>query len=59
MSRGRAGRIPRWAKGRKLNDFIDGSEIFERDSSTVKQRGQYIHKQNFDKILDSERTKSN
>jgi hypothetical protein len=55
--KGRAGRLPRWARGKKLNDFIDGSEIFERDSSTTKQRGQFIHRSNLDKILDVDRPK--
>jgi hypothetical protein len=53
--KGRSKRIPHWAKGRKLTDAIDGSEIFERDSSTTKQRGQYIHKSNYDNILDVDR----
>ena len=53
--KGRGGRIPRWARGKKINDFIDGSEIFERDSTTTKQRGQYIHKSNYDSITDNMR----
>jgi len=53
--KGKGGRLPHWAKGKKVLDAIDGSDIYERDSTTTKQRGQFIHKQNFDRILDSDR----
>ena len=53
--KGRAGRLPIWAKGRKIYDDIDGSEHFERDRDMTKQRGLNIHKSNYDKILDTNR----
>ena len=51
------GRLPKICKGRKLYDAIDGSEIYERDSTTTKQRGQWIHKKNYDRVLDKDRPK--
>ena len=47
--------FPRWWKGRKLLDQIDGSEIYELDSTTVIQRGMYMHKKNFDSLTEEQR----
>ncbi len=53
--KGRGGSLPAWYKGQKLIDCIDGSEIYELDSSTVIQRGMYMHKKNFDSLTEEDR----
>lgn len=53
--KGKGGSLPKWWKGAKLYDAIDGSEIYELDSSTVKQRGMFMHKKNFDSLTEEQR----
>lgn len=47
--------LPAWYKGQKLIDCIDGSEIYELESTTVIQRGMYMHKKNFDSLTEEQR----
>lgn len=56
--KGRSGYLPKWWKGAKLYDAIDGSEIYELDSNTVVQRGMYMHKKNFDSLTEEQRQQS-
>jgi len=52
---GRSRGLPRWYRGQKYLDDIDGSEIYEGDGSMYYQRGLRISKINYDTLLDSER----
>lgn len=47
--------LPRWHKGKKILDDIDGSEHYEFDSDMRKQRGLNVHKTNWDSLTDEER----
>jgi hypothetical protein len=47
--------LPSWWKGAKLLDAIDGSEIYDYESSTVIQRGMKMHKKNFDSLTEEQR----
>lgn len=47
--------LPPWWKGAKLLDAIDGSEIYDLDSTTTVQRGMKMHKKNFDSLTDEQR----
>ncbi len=47
--------LPKWYKGQKFLDDIDGSEIYERDSRTVYQRGLRMDKKNFDSLTEDQR----
>jgi hypothetical protein len=50
--------LPRWWKGKKLLDAIDGSEIYEYSPTTFIQEGKYVHKKNFDKLTEKQRQES-
>ena len=52
------GKLPRFAKGKKILDDIDGSEHYERDSDMRKQRGLNVHKTNFDSLTEEQRNNS-
>lgn len=55
-SRARAPRIPRQlSRGRKVLDGLTGEELFEFGPDTRFQRGMFVHKDNYDTLLDSER----
>lgn len=47
--------LPKWWKGKKLTDYYDGSEIYQLDSTTVIQDGQYMHKKNFNSLTEEQR----
>lgn len=52
------GRVPHWAKGKKILDDVDGTEHYERDSDMRKQRGLNVHKTNFDTLTEEQRQNS-
>lgn len=47
--------LPRWWRGAKKRDDIDGSEIYTHDGSLFRQRGLNVSKANFDTLTDLER----
>lgn len=47
--------LPKWWKGAKWLDDIDGSEIYQYDSRTVIQRGLRMDKKNFDSLTEEQR----
>jgi hypothetical protein len=49
------GKLPYYARGKKILDDIDGSENYERDSRMYKQRGLNVHKTNLDFLTDEAR----
>ena len=52
------GRLPRQCKGKKITCAICGIEGFERDNGFTKQRGMWVCKWDFDKLLDQDRNKN-
>lgn len=50
--------LPAWFKGQKFLDDIDGSEIYERSSRIVYQRGLRMDKKNYDSITEEQREES-
>lgn len=51
------GKLPRQCKGRKIFCAICGLEGFERGREFTKQRGMWVCRQDFDKVLDKDRKK--
>lgn len=54
--RGRAARKPRvLLKGKKVLDYKSGETLYENDSNTMIQYGQFVSKKNYDSLTQDQR----
>jgi len=49
------GQLPRWYKGRLINDQIDDFWYGEREGKLFLRRGLLVSRKNFDSVTDKER----